>query len=90
MRGGITSLEAIANDVDDVDIAGVLGISVDEGRRIRDLAVLATGGTVVPVAEVPSETGGDSDDPAEPDAKPEMVSVAGDGDGSSEQSPSAE
>ncbi len=36
VRGGATTLEMLANDVDDVDIAGVLGIPVEEARVIRN------------------------------------------------------
>lgn len=46
VRGGLTTLEMLANDVDDVDIAGVLGIPVEEARAIREKAIMATGGTV--------------------------------------------
>jgi len=46
VRGGLTSLEMLANDVDDVDIAGVLGIPVEEARAVREKAIIATGGTI--------------------------------------------
>lgn len=46
VRGGLTTLEMLANDVDDVDIAGVLGIPVEEARAVREKAIIATGGTV--------------------------------------------
>jgi len=46
VRGGLTTLEMLANDVDDVDIAGVLGIPVEEARAIREKAIVATGGAV--------------------------------------------
>ena len=52
VRGGLTTLDMLANDVDDVDIAGVLGIPVEEARVIRNKAVLATGGTVDAVTDV--------------------------------------
>ena len=52
VRGGLTTLDMIANDVDDVDIAGVLGIPVEEARVIRNKAVVATGGTVMAVTQV--------------------------------------
>ena len=52
VRGGLTTLDMLANDVDDVDIAGVRGIPVEEARVIRNKAVLATGGTVDAVTDV--------------------------------------
>ncbi len=64
VRGGLTTLEMLANDVDDVDIAGVLGIPVEEARAVREKAIVATGGTVptsdspaVAEAEVPGDDG---------------------------------
>ncbi|HRQ88767.1 MAG TPA: transcription termination factor NusA, partial [Bacteroidia bacterium] len=45
VRGGLTTLEMLANDVDEVDIAGVLDIPVEEAREIRNRAIVATGGT---------------------------------------------
>ncbi len=50
VRGGLTSLEMLATDVDEVDIAGVLEISVEEGKVILDIAKAAVG-TDVPVEE---------------------------------------
>ena len=44
VRGGLMSLEMIANDVDEVDIADVLGVSVEEGKSILDKAKAAVGG----------------------------------------------
>jgi len=44
VRGGGNSLEFIANDIDEVDIASILGISVEEARGIHERAVAATGG----------------------------------------------
>lgn len=53
VRGGLTTLEMLANDVDEVDIAGVLDIPVEEAREIRNRAIVATGGTpdAAPAAE---------------------------------------
>jgi len=34
VRGGLNTLEMIANDIDEVDIAGVLDVGVEEGREI--------------------------------------------------------
>ncbi len=52
VRGGINSLEMIAHDVDEVDIADILGIEVAEAREIRNRAIIATGGEVAtPAAE---------------------------------------
>ncbi len=44
VRGGLMSLEMIANDVDEVDIADVLGVSVEEGKSILDKAKAAVDG----------------------------------------------
>ena len=63
VRGGLTSLEMIANDVDEVDIADILDISVPEAREIRNKAILATGGAIA--SSVAS-----SGDPAESEASP--------------------
>lgn len=46
VRGGLTSIDMLVNDVDEVDIAGVLGITVEEAREIRNRAIVASGGTV--------------------------------------------
>ena len=69
VRGGLTSLEMLANDVDEVDIAGILDIPVEEAREIRNRAVAATGGQPEAAADAP-ETVADTD---EPPAAEEMV-----------------
>jgi len=46
VRSGLNSLEILANDVDEVDIAGILEIPVEEALEIRNRAVVATGGSV--------------------------------------------
>lgn len=55
VRNGLMSLEMIANDVDEVDVADVLGISVEEAREIRNRAIVATGGTVAAPADETAE-----------------------------------
>jgi N utilization substance protein A len=61
VRGGLTSLDMIANDVDEVDIADILDISIEEAREIRNRAITATGGVPAtaaaeaPVEEAPAE-----------------------------------
>ncbi|MBL9157059.1 MAG: transcription termination/antitermination protein NusA [Verrucomicrobiales bacterium] len=55
VRGGLNSLDMIANDVDEVDIADVLGVSVEEGREIRNRAIVATGGTIAAAAPAEEE-----------------------------------
>lgn len=61
VRGGLGSLDMLVYGGDEVDIAGVLGISVEEAREIRNRAIVATGGTVEPPADVaagaPAESG---------------------------------
>ncbi|MDF1823878.1 MAG: transcription termination factor NusA [Verrucomicrobiales bacterium] len=44
VRGGLNSLEMIAQGVDEVDIADVLEISVEEGREIMNKVQAAVGG----------------------------------------------
>jgi N utilization substance protein A len=69
VRSGLNSLEILANDVDEVDIAGILDIPVEEAREIRNRAVVATGGTVAaapaPVADEEPAVEVASGDPAE-------------------------
>ena len=69
VRSGLNSLEILANDVDEVDIAGILDIPVEEAREIRNRAVVATGGTVAaapaPVADEEPAVEVISGDPAE-------------------------
>lgn len=58
VRKGLTSLEMIVHDFDEVDIAEVLAISLEEAREIRGRAIAATGGTPPAAAakENPAET----------------------------------
>ncbi|NLT71199.1 MAG: transcription termination/antitermination protein NusA [Verrucomicrobiaceae bacterium] len=60
VRGGLGSLDMLVNVVDEIDIAGVLGIPVEEAREIRNLAVVATGGTVDPPTEDAVEIASDA------------------------------
>jgi len=73
VRGGLTSIDMLVNDVDEVDIAGVLGIPVEEAREIRNRAIIATGGTVeavAPAAEA-TEAGAVSETEVEAEVAPE-------------------
>ncbi|MBP6602741.1 MAG: transcription termination/antitermination protein NusA [Verrucomicrobiales bacterium] len=75
VRGGATTVEMLANDVDDVDVAGVLGITVEEAREIRNKAIVATGGTikVAEVVEVAAESAESTTEATEPVAADESV-----------------
>ncbi|MEX2580406.1 MAG: transcription termination factor NusA [Verrucomicrobiales bacterium] len=54
VRGGLTSLEMLANDVDEVDIAGILGIEVEEAKGILAQARAAAGdGDEEPASSAP-------------------------------------
>lgn len=45
VRGGLNSLEMLAGGVDEVDIADILEVSVEEGREILEKAQAAVGGS---------------------------------------------
>lgn len=70
VRGGLNSLEMLVHGVDEVDIADILGIEVEEAREIRNRAMVATGES----APVVSEDAGATVDP-EP-----VEDVSGEGD----------
>lgn len=61
VRGGLNSLEMLAGGVDEVDIADILEISVEEGREILEKAQAAIGGEAEPAAEEESEVAEESD-----------------------------
>lgn len=76
VRGGLTTLEMLAHDVDEVDVADILGVTVEEGKEIQQKALAAVGGgepdseeDVVPAsegsAEEPSAEDEASSEPAE-------------------------
>ena len=72
VRGGLNSLEMLAGGVDEVDIADILEISVEEGREILDKAQKALGGDPEEVEEEPTAAAEES--PAEEPASSEEVS----------------
>ncbi len=73
--GGLTSLDMIANDVDEVDIADILDISIEEAREIRNRAITANGGVpATAAAEAPVEEA-----PAEPETASRRLSGRGPG-----------
>jgi N utilization substance protein A len=75
VRGGLNSLDMIANDVDEVDIADVLDIPLEEAREIRNRAIAAIGGVVPPSpAEAPA-AGSDAGSANEPSAEPETAAA---------------
>lgn len=77
VRSGLNSLEILANDVDEVDIADILGIPVEEAREIRNRAIVATGGTPAAAPETP---GADESPEAEASGTPdEEPAATGDG-----------
>ncbi len=79
VRGGITSLEMLANDVDAVDVAEILEVSEEEGAAILAKAESAFGGgDAAPepasdeaAAEASEESAGDADAGATADASEE-------------------
>jgi len=72
VRGGLMSLEMIANDVDEVDIADVLGVSVEEGKSILDKAKAAVGGD----ADASGESSEEAAEPVESTDEPEDAAEA--------------
>ncbi len=76
VRKGLNSLDMLVHGVDEVDIADILGIPVEEALEIRNRAVVATGG-VVDAAPAADEDG--VDDAGAP-AETEAVSAEGGGD----------
>jgi len=72
VRGGLNSLEMLAGGVDEVDIADILEISVEEGREILDKAQKALGGDPEEVEDEPAAAAEES--PAEEPASSEEVS----------------
>jgi N utilization substance protein A len=69
VRGGLNSLDMIANDVDEIDIADVLDISLEEAREIRNRAIAATGGVPVPASLEAPAAGPDEESAGEPSAE---------------------
>ncbi len=71
VRGGLTTLEMLASDVDEVDIADVLGVDIEAGKDILAKAKAAVGSDVEEVAtdesadEVPSEEASSESAPVE-------------------------
>ena len=69
VRGGITSLEMLANDVDAVDIAEILEIPEEEGASILAKAESAFGGSAAD-EEAGAESATDDDAEAAPESEP--------------------
>ncbi|MCB1062322.1 MAG: transcription termination/antitermination protein NusA [Verrucomicrobiae bacterium] len=65
VRGGVNSLEMLANDVDAVDLAGILEISEDEGAEILAKAKTAFGGDAEPAVVAADPVEEATDEPAE-------------------------
>ncbi len=78
VRGGVTSLEMLASDIDEVDIADILEIEVEEGKVLLEKAQAAFGpvdageegeGEDSPDEDSPDEDSPDEDSPDEADAE---------------------
>lgn len=68
VRGGLTSIESVANDVDEVDIADILEIDVADAKILHDKAQAATGGgseEAAPAAEADEPEASAEEAPAE-------------------------
>ncbi|MEM9280624.1 MAG: transcription termination factor NusA [Verrucomicrobiota bacterium] len=77
VRGGLTSLEMLASDVDEVDIAGVLDVSVEEGKIVLEKAKAAVGNQEEPESEsVEAEEVGGEQSVADPGAEETNVEEA--------------
>ena len=77
VRGGLNSLEMLVHGVDEVDIADILGIEVEEAREIRNRAMVATGESPVETADSGSA---ESEVEAESDSAEPVSEEAGAGD----------
>ncbi len=67
VRKGYNSLDMIVHGADEIDVADILGISVEEAREIRNRAIAATGGEVEESSPVEAEVeapGTQGDEPA--------------------------
>ncbi|MCB1230446.1 MAG: transcription termination/antitermination protein NusA [Verrucomicrobiae bacterium] len=62
VRGGINTLEMLANDVDAIDVAEILEVSEEEGADILARAQAAFGGNAEPAADEAEEPAAESDD----------------------------
>jgi N utilization substance protein A len=76
VRGGLNSIEMLAHGVDEVDIAGILEIDVEDARGILAKAQAAAGGgeeeaEVAEEAAAPEEATAEAEPPAE-EATPEV------------------
>jgi len=76
VRGGLTTLDMLVNDVDEVDIAGVLGITVEAAREIRNRAIVATGGTVEEAAPAAAESEAETEAEAEAETEADAETEA--------------
>ncbi len=78
VRGGLNSLEMLAHGVDEVDIADILGVSVEEGKEILSKAQAAVGSAAEDAdaaeGETDAEEGAADDAAAEEDAAPDEES----------------
>ncbi|MAS92599.1 MAG: transcription termination/antitermination protein NusA [Verrucomicrobiales bacterium] len=65
VRGGVTSIEMLAEDLDEVDVADILEVSVEEGKEIQQKAVAAVKG------EEPAADEGDAPESSDSSDTPE-------------------
>jgi len=71
VRGGINSLEMLASDIDEVDIAGILDIEVEEGKVILEKAQAASGSGGEEEADAAEDGAAEAREGAEQDAEAE-------------------